>query len=313
MRFLMIVAAAVASLWLGVAQGQMAGGQMFPGPGTVHAAGGGFSGPGDVVSSATAFYSCARAYNAAYANGTNSLCDLNAVTGGAAVCTLRVATSGFADLAASYCAGTTPAAACAAASGGNCVVSKVYDQTVGGNCTGSCDVAQATLANMPALTFSALNGLPCLTMSATSELFSAGPLTVLATQPFSTTMVAKQTTGGTNTDAFPKGNPGTFFPNSTSIGMFAGASLTASITLNTYRGMQFIFNTTSTINVSGTQTTGSAGTGGFPGGTHVGLGSSNSMLGLFCEGGIWPIAFSGGQQSLMFSNMNSASGYNGGL
>lgn len=115
----------------------------FPGPGAAPPAAT-YQGPGDVVSGATAWGSCARVYNASLASTSTSLCDLVASTGGAAVCTLRGSSSGKVDLAASYCAGTTPSAACAAASGGSCKVSKVYDQI---GATGG--FVQATLANMP--------------------------------------------------------------------------------------------------------------------------------------------------------------------
>ena len=58
-----------------------------------------YQGPGDVVSGATAWGSCARVYNASKASTSTSLCDLVAVTGGAVVCTLRGTASGFVDLA----------------------------------------------------------------------------------------------------------------------------------------------------------------------------------------------------------------------
>src|SRR5690348_15562028 len=100
-----------------------------------------YQGPGDVVSGWLAWGSCARVFTTAQASTSTNMCDLVATTGGAAVCTLRGSSTGFVDLAASYCAGTTPAAACAAASGGACRVSKVYNQ-VTGNATG--DWTQAT-------------------------------------------------------------------------------------------------------------------------------------------------------------------------
>jgi hypothetical protein len=49
-------------------------------------------------------------------------------------------------------------------------------------------------------------------------------------------------------------------------------------------------------------------------GNHIVVGNtSGGMIGSFCEGGIWPIAFTSGNQSGWFSNANGSSGYNGGL
>src|ERR1700732_3971891 len=110
----------------------------------------GFQGPGNITSGAIEFVSAGRAYNAAYAASNGSFADLVATGNGAVVCTLKALTTGFVNLTSSACAGQTPAAACAAANGGACSVTKLYDQTGTGN-----NVVQATLANMPALTFNA--------------------------------------------------------------------------------------------------------------------------------------------------------------
>lgn len=118
--------------------------------------GGGYQGPGDLgITNATLadFYNCGRVAKASLANTGTSLCDLIATTGGAAVGTLRASATGFVDLSAYFSGGVTPAAACAAASGGSCQVSKRYDQI------GSLPEANGTTA--PSLVFAALNGLPC--------------------------------------------------------------------------------------------------------------------------------------------------------
>lgn len=290
--------------------------QLRPAP-----SGGGFSGPGDVVASATAFYSCARAYNAAYAVAAGTLCVIADVGTGAITCTMKAATTGFADLTSNLCAGGTLTVPAFCTAHTSCVVSAMTDQTAGAHCTApttSCDIAQATLANMPALTFSALNGLPCTTLITTSFLSTATPLNTIAAQPFSQTFVGKQTTGGSNLTLFGALNPGTYWPSSSTIGMFAGTAIvSAAATLNTFIGASFVYNgASSAIQVGASLTSAlNPGTNGLgTGGNHIGLGNSSAgMIGLFCEGGIWPIALSSGQQSSLYTNMNSSSGYNGGL
>ena len=108
----------------------------------------GYTGPGDVFNTGqTGFYSCARAYNAAYAAATGNMCDVVITSTGTAACTIKAATTGFADLAGTYCAASTNlATACAA----GCSVTKVYNQVN----PGTCDQIQATLASMPLLLLS---------------------------------------------------------------------------------------------------------------------------------------------------------------
>lgn len=136
-----------------------------------------YSGPGDVVSGAVLFYSCARAVNLAYANGTNSLCDLvDSAAPSTVICTLRVATTGFVDLTGTYCTGSvTPAVKCAAATGGVCNVSKMYNQVA----PGTNDVTNTTASSQPRLTFSALGGLPGITCTnaASSVITTTGVIT----------------------------------------------------------------------------------------------------------------------------------------
>ncbi len=118
-----------------------------------------YQGIGDVVSGWYVWGSCARAYNAAYAAAQGNMCDLvNSSDGTVAICTLKAATTGFVNLTDSYCTGSqTPAAACAAAAGGSCRISKVYDQTDNGR-----HLTQATAAQQPDLTFGDLNSLPSI-------------------------------------------------------------------------------------------------------------------------------------------------------
>src|SRR4051812_47838038 len=53
-----------------------------------------FSGPGDAVSGALAFWSCSRAYTAAYASGNGNACDIQR-TSDSATCTTKFASNGY--------------------------------------------------------------------------------------------------------------------------------------------------------------------------------------------------------------------------
>src|ERR1700688_359277 len=104
------------------------------------------------------------------------MCDLvqgsSGASPGTAVGTLRATTAGTVDLSAYFAGSVTPAAACAAITGG-CVVSNQYDQS-----GSSHPLAVAVVADMPALVFSGLNGLPVMNFpGGTKVLASSGTIT----------------------------------------------------------------------------------------------------------------------------------------
>lgn len=100
-----------------------------------------FTGSGDVKSGAYAYWSTARAYNAAYATGSNPAMDL-VDQAGANPITINIKTTGIVDVAAINTWVTTNSVT-------TIRVAKLYDQTGSGR-----HVSQATLANMPKLLLS---------------------------------------------------------------------------------------------------------------------------------------------------------------
>jgi hypothetical protein len=145
-----------------------------------------YLGPGDEITTGWfTWASCAIAFNAASASTSTSACDLvqgsTGASPGTAVGTLRLTAAGTVDLSAYFAGSVTPAAACAAITGG-CVSSQQYDQS--GN---SHPLVQATVANMPPVVFSGLNGLPVLNYP--SVKVSSTAATTSAAQPFTFTAV----------------------------------------------------------------------------------------------------------------------------
>lgn len=281
-------------------------------------AGGGFQGPGDVVNGALIWGSCARVYNASLASTATSLCDLkDFTTGTVAICTLRGTSSGFVDLAGSYCVGsTTPAVACAAAAGGSCRVSKVYDQTVNVN-----HMTNATVGSMPLLTFGALGGLPGLTcvnangtvLTSTSSITQAQPFTMSSVAIRGTILGNTTTTIGPDTTAVSMG----YSITAANTGfMNAGATgIAPTISDAAFHALNGVFNAASSkYNVDGTDNTGpSIGTLGFSAGkarfcrTNTGFSSNNTIM----EAGVWPSGFTLQNLIDMSANQHSlVSGYN---
>lgn len=269
-----------------------------------------YQGPGDIVSGATMWGSCARAYNVAYANGTNPLCDLVATVGGAAVCTLRVATTGFVDLTGAYCSGAvTPATACT----GGCKITKVYDQAGNTN-----HWTQVTLASMPALNFSGANSLPAMECANASNTQMSSPAITQA-QPFTLSSVWERT-GATTTLSNvigAQGNPVLLgAQNSANLSAIsAGTVVTQTANDNVFHALTGVYNSTSSaMNTDGTDISSvDVGTAN-PSATAMRICRSSfaaTMTGLIMEVGMWPSAFNATQRGNMNTNQHSAAnGYN---
>lgn len=267
-----------------------------------------YTGPGDITTFLI-WGSVARVYNAALANTSTNLADLVASTGGAAVCTLRGSTAGTVDLAASYCAGTTPSAACAAASGGSCKVSKLYDQV------GTNHWTQGTLSAMPTLTFSAVNGLPSMSfVRANSQTMSSGS-GISQTAPYVFETVTKRdANNGDNTLVGTVGNNSVMYFEfnggaGNKLSLYGGNALvlsTTTITEGNWNVIQGGFvNGTGTINItSASQVTGSLDATTTSGAASIGGVSPHFSDAQITEAGI----YAGAYNSTVQSNARTAYG-----
>lgn len=297
------------ALLIGSAQAQS---PVLPGPG-LPVASASYTGLGDIVGSATAFGSCARVYQASQASTSTSLCDLvDSAAPTTVICTLRGSATGFVDLANAYCTGSvTPTTKCAAATGGHCNVSKVYDQVAGLN-----PWSNSTAASQPVLVFSSLNGLPGMTgtSAAGTNLASTNSLTIA--QPISMTAVYERTVSGAT-------NGGVNMDSSAALGIQAGAANTANIANSntsltaadgSFHAVQDVSASgagASVINVDGTEATGTGTTSLSAATLRIGRRiGNNSLNGTIMEVGLWPSGFSSGQRTSMNSNMHGANGYN---
>lgn len=276
-----------------------------------------FQGPGDIVSGALIWGSVARVYNASLANTSTLMADLvDSTTGTVAVCTLRGSSTGFVDLTGSYCVGSlTPTAACLAAAGGACRVSKVYDQ-IGG----LVGWVNTTNSQRPILTFSALNGLPGMTGTSAGNSNLMTVATFSQSLPLTLVVVANRTTGFTTINSWMGSSGGA---NNTCIG-FTGTTAVAGISGNcaafaTQSASNSNFHsligtsdaTNCVMNVDGTDgTPGACGAAAWSGNTSRIMRSSggNSADGVGMEFGQWP-ALSSGQKTALSANIHSTSGY----
>ena len=306
----------VLAFCLALTGGALAQGGMGPGPGMVHSTAT-YQGPGDIVSGALIWGSCARVYNASLASTATSLCDLvDTSVGSTAICTLRGSATGFVDLAGTYCTGsTTPAAACAAAAGGACRVSKVYDQ-IGG----TSGWVQATNGQRPVLTFSAINSLPCATGTGAANTNLTSSSVFTQTQ-WTWTSVAKRTSSA---QAGVVGASGGFngylgFTASVDTAGLTSNNVTfitlGSVTDSAFHAMQGVMDpggVGGVLAVDGVETSGAVGVTTMSSNTSrvMRLAAGASLPGDWCEGGLWPSLFNGTQRTNINANMHGTSGYN---
>jgi hypothetical protein len=222
---------------------------------------------------------------------------------------MRVATTGFVDLTA-YCPGSlTPAAACAAASGGSCKVTKVYDQI------GTNHFVQVTLANMPAIIFSAVNGLPALVCAAASSTQLVGGTTLSQAQPWSFQAVWKDA-GSATASYMGLGSGSVLFAggaNPTQMG--AGTIVTIGTGANSsWHGVTGSMSGAASVgNLDGVESSAlNAGSTAIAGNNpRLCSDNLNFYNGNLTEGGLFSVGFNATQRGNMYTNMHGTNGYNG--
>jgi hypothetical protein len=244
----------------------------------VEPAASGFAGGlGDVVSGASAYWGL-RAYNSAYATGSNPAIDIVKTSDGSNPQTINIASNGTLDVAT------------IAGLGYGVSVSKIYDQT--GNGT---HLTQATLSKMPIITLSGLGSRPTMDFSAAASMVMTNA-SFAVSQPFSVSSVAKHTASGASQVLWSSGNGvATFYRN-------AGnnqVSLFATSVDNTSTASDGSFHALGQIYASGSsllKVDSAASTTGNPGGTAIlnlfvlgaqGDAGGQFLDGSFCETGIW--------------------------
>jgi hypothetical protein len=292
------------------------GGGFNVGLGPFASGAGSYQGPGDAVGGAQAYGSCARVYNAAAASTSTSLCDLvDSAAPATVICTLRGTTSGFVDLTA-YCGGLTPSAKCAAATGGVCNVSQVYDQ-VGGN-----HWVNTTAATQPVLTFSALNGLPGLTgVAANGTVLTAPALVSGVAFPYVFVSVHQKTGSAASESALGVYGAGSSIgsgPSANTVGLYGatGVGFTVAATDGPgyyHSAIGLVNNTSSVLNVDGSETTGTTDLSGIGSGSNLRILRGNgvgSLDGTVMEVILYAATMGSSARSALNSNIHGANGFN---
>lgn len=274
-----------------------------------------YTGPGDVVSGAKAWWGL-RAYSAATAG--NKIAN---------VCTTIATVDTCVDMFSNATTGNMVILTIGGLTCDNsvvlCNVKTLYDQS-GTSCAGAtaCDITQATVSKRAALTISCLGALPCMTFTAASQQEMArasGSGTLSLSQPITFSTVATATSFPTATGTlFCQDNGsvrGTYFrfSNTPGIELNAGSAFTASAATGTIHAIQGVSNNASSVfYVDGSQSTGTDGPGVLNSGDSMQVG--NDQFGDFLQGkifelGVWSSAFSTPNQSSMNGNQHAYWGF----
>lgn len=262
-----------------------------------------YTGPGDVVSSALAWWGL-RAYNAAYATGSNpciDVCDSTSVLANPPTTTINVLSNGNLDVTTIASLGYYP----------NVGLLKIYDQTGNGwHLTQTIDHVRR-----PLITLSAIGSLPGITFSGSNSQGLINVSSFSQAQPYTISAVAAGDTAA-NQSIFTNGNTtynGLYMD--VIVEVYAGTVLSGSAVSGT-QAIQGIFNGGSSVAyVNGSSTSGNAGSTAWSStGANQALDLGNddgsgTMKGNIYEVGIWGSGFNGTQQSNMNSNQRTYWGF----
>jgi len=250
-----------------------------------------YVGPGDIVSGAAAFYGL-RAYNAAYATGSNKAINVRRSSDNTAM-DILILSNGNLDVAT----------AMTFANGSNLFITEWYDQTGNGN-----HMVQATAGTQPQLLLTGANGLPTVSANGSQNLATSGSPASGATV-YTIVAVAERTGAFTSFGSVLSTSTGAFFDNATNaVTLYAGTLAVVGVASDSVlHAMQFIANDPSSfIDVDGANTpTGSSGGIAFGSPASLFNGGSLPATADISEAGIYAAAFNSTQVANMWANQKA--------
>lgn len=266
-----------------------------------------YVGPGDIVSGATAFYSCSRAYNAAYAAALGSACDLRRASDNA-TCTAKFLANGSVDLTVGTPCNSNTQTVTAWVGASSALVTKAYDGS--GNTR---DASQGTAAAQPQLLLSGgSNNLPYVNFAFGPYL--TGPSLASVSQPYFYSFVAIRTGHFTSHQqvigTLTTGPTGAYtgFNNTINTAeIYTGTSLTGTVSDSAWHVVQVQFDATDTINVDGSSVaSGNSGSAANVGTIYLGnSGFNDKQDGGTAEAFLYPALVSAGNQTALQANQKA--------
>jgi hypothetical protein len=269
----------------------------------------GYTGPGDVVSSAAGWWG-ARCYSAAYSGNVADITDASTgnTIGTRLQCSNGVVSALVSGSACTFVTGntcSTLATTCAS----SCNVTTLYDQSGNGH-----NAVQATNSNRPTWIINCLGSLPCMNFAGQFLQVSSTSLGNIS-QPWTISGVGERTvtSGFMNLYGDGSGNGYGILWNSgaNSVATWGGAILAGTANDNAFHAIQAIGNGGASVAyIDGTSNAGAAGTNALTGvGSQIANGFGALNTGRIAETGVWASGFSAGNQSSMNSNQHTYWGF----
>lgn len=293
--------AAILALCLGLACPSEAGFQTLLKVGHPTTGGAAYTGPGDVVASASAWWGL-RCYNAAYSG------NVARIKSPSDALTTTITCTGNGVLSST---GTAIATTCAT----SCTVDILYDQSGNGK-----NLINTTEATRPIYLLTCSPGsLPCMSFTAAGVMFlnnTTGIGTI--SQPYTVAAVYEQLADVNNTTDILTASActsGLLVNPARALSVVAGVFGNGVDTPNSvFRSAIGLFNGASSASiVNNSSTTVNAGTGTWTGDLTLGFAgcfSGAPALAMYMtEIGLWPIGFNGTQQTNMFNNQKAYWGF----
>lgn len=285
----------------------------IPGPGGAAPAGvGGYTGPGDIVTTNLYLWYGLRAFSSATrGNKAVNVCDASDVH---CVDALTDATTGALIIPSSNpnCGSS------------GCTIKIWYDHTGALRCGAAggtaCDATQATIGNRATLITNCIGSLPCASFTGSSTQSYSVAVSNFSTpisQPCTFSTVIERTAAFTTTGAW-WGDSNTssiaFLNSANTIQIFYGSAPTISVSDSAFHAMQLVINGASSDGyIDGSGNSISPGAASCVTANNVDLfgkdGFGNLLTGKVTEFGMWSATFSAGSKSTMNSNQHAYWGF----
>ena len=280
------------------------------GPISSQCSSGAYVGPGDLGIPNIIAWSGFRAYSHAQSGTKSALIFRSSDSTEATINSLANGQFDF-PTAQAFCLGTA------------CTVVTAYDQSGGSNCSGVCDLTQATAANRPVLAYNGLSNVtsgpnyaPCAYASGGSiALASANNVTSQA-QPFTLVVMARRTGNVTTAQSLyttNSNNVGLYYDNIANTGEMSagGTAQTFTVSDAAFHVLIGIFSgASSSLTVDGTTTNAAAtpGSTAFVGKITAGK-DFNTFNGTLCEASVYSGAMSSANMTLLTDNIRNYYGF----
>lgn len=271
--------------------------------------GGGYQGPGDIVSPSVLWVGLRAISAAGTGNPVANICN----SGDANCVDIKSLSNGSFDTLTARAAPLN-----CGGSGGTCTVKILYDQSGANNCSGPCNFTNATAAARPTLAFNCVDWTqPCMQFNGTSQVLASVSASASIAQPFTVSTVAITTGNFASQGDISIDQSGARLQvvhgSANSMSLFQGGGNAVFTAADNHgHAIQAIFDNAngSSVFVDGASASVNIGVNDATSGTIINLGGAPTFGGEFWTGqimefGVFSVHATAGQQTALNANQSS--------